>query len=86
MMDSVNPLGTDGFEFVEYTAADEQGIASLKHLFTSLALPKLLNTVLKKLGCIVRVTSTLLSTHSLVAKLKRLLNSMALRYAGWRFA
>lgn len=36
MMDSVNPLGTDGFEFVEYTAADEQGIASLKHLFTSL--------------------------------------------------
>ncbi|CSI50608.1 4-hydroxyphenylpyruvate dioxygenase [Vibrio cholerae] len=62
MMDSVNPLGTDGFEFVEYTAADEQGIASLKHLFTSLA------------------------THSLVAKLKRLLNSMALRYAVWRFA
>ncbi|MGC9553016.1 4-hydroxyphenylpyruvate dioxygenase, partial [Vibrio metoecus] len=36
MMDSVNPLGTDGFEFVEYTAADTQGIASLKHLFTSL--------------------------------------------------
>ena len=31
-----NPLGTDGFEFVEYTAADEQGIQALKDLFISL--------------------------------------------------
>ncbi|WP_217532125.1 4-hydroxyphenylpyruvate dioxygenase [Vibrio metschnikovii] len=31
-----NPLGTDGFEFVEYTAADAQGIDALKQLFTSL--------------------------------------------------
>ncbi|RJX72962.1 4-hydroxyphenylpyruvate dioxygenase [Vibrio sinensis] len=31
-----NPLGTDGFEFVEYTAADSEGIASLKALFSSL--------------------------------------------------
>lgn len=31
-----NPLGTDGFEFVEYTAADEQGIADLKQLFIGL--------------------------------------------------
>ena len=31
-----NPLGTDGFEFVEYTAADEEGIEALKHLFSSL--------------------------------------------------
>ena len=31
-----NPLGTDGFEFVEYTAADAQGIQALKDLFISL--------------------------------------------------
>lgn len=30
---SINPLGTDGFEFVEYTAADAKGIAALKELF-----------------------------------------------------
>ncbi len=33
---SYNPLGTDGFEFVEYTAADEKGIQDLKDLFVSL--------------------------------------------------
>ena len=33
---SYNPLGTDGFEFVEYTAADEKGINDLKALFSSL--------------------------------------------------
>lgn len=33
---SFNPLGSDGFEFVEYTAADEQGIQALKDLFVSL--------------------------------------------------
>ena len=32
----LNPLGTDGFEFVEYTAADEKGIDALKALFISL--------------------------------------------------
>ncbi|WP_115718330.1 4-hydroxyphenylpyruvate dioxygenase [Gallaecimonas mangrovi] len=31
-----NPLGTDGFEFVEYTAADPKGIDNLKALFGSL--------------------------------------------------
>lgn len=31
-----NPLMTDGFEFVEYTAPTEQGLADLKALFTSL--------------------------------------------------
>ena len=31
-----NPLGTDGFEFVEYTAADAEGIQKLKDLFISL--------------------------------------------------
>ncbi|WP_394247035.1 4-hydroxyphenylpyruvate dioxygenase [Vibrio profundi] len=31
-----NPLGTDGFEFVEYTAANTEGIAQLKSLFSSL--------------------------------------------------
>ncbi len=36
MMDGLNPLGTDGFEFVEYTAADSQGIESLKTLFSQL--------------------------------------------------
>ena len=35
MTDSnINPLGTDGFEFVEYTAADPKGISDLKELFT----------------------------------------------------
>ena len=33
---SYNPLGTDGFEFVEYTAADKTGIDALKQLFSSL--------------------------------------------------
>lgn len=32
---SYNPLQTDGFEFVEYTAADENGIKALKDLFCS---------------------------------------------------
>lgn len=36
MVDSYNPLGTDGFEFVEYTAADNEGIEQLKELFVSL--------------------------------------------------
>ncbi len=33
---SYNPLGSDGFEFVEYTAADDKGIQDLKDLFLSL--------------------------------------------------
>ena len=33
---SYNPLGSDGFEFVEYTAADDKGIEALKGLFSSL--------------------------------------------------
>ncbi|MGF1694400.1 4-hydroxyphenylpyruvate dioxygenase [Vibrio lamellibrachiae] len=36
MIDQNNPLGTDGFEFVEYTAATEKGINDLKQLFNSL--------------------------------------------------
>lgn len=32
----MNPLGTDGFEFVEYTAPNEQGIQDLKNLFSQL--------------------------------------------------
>lgn len=36
MNEAFNPLGTDGFEFVEYTAADEKGIQALKDLFNSL--------------------------------------------------
>ncbi len=86
MMDSVNPLGTDGFEFVEYTAADEQGIASLKHLFTSLGFAEIAKHRSKEAWLYRQGDINLLSTHSLVAKLKRLLNSMALRYAVWRFA
>lgn len=31
-----NPLGTDGFEFVEYTAPTPEGIANLKHLFSQM--------------------------------------------------
>ncbi|CUS49094.1 MAG: 4-hydroxyphenylpyruvate dioxygenase HppD [Idiomarinaceae bacterium HL-53] len=33
---NINPLGTDGFEFVEYTAPDEKGINALKNLFIML--------------------------------------------------
>jgi 4-hydroxyphenylpyruvate dioxygenase len=36
MVDAINPLGTDGFEFVEYTAASSEGIEQLKGLFASL--------------------------------------------------
>lgn len=36
MNTALNPLGTDGFEFVEYTAADDKGIQDLKALFASL--------------------------------------------------
>ncbi|MGR5206654.1 4-hydroxyphenylpyruvate dioxygenase [Vibrio sp. PNB23_22_7] len=36
MVDTYNPLGTDGFEFVEYTAACSEGIEQLKALFMSL--------------------------------------------------
>lgn len=36
MTDIYNPLGTDGFEFVEYTAATQKGIDDLKQLFNSL--------------------------------------------------
>lgn len=36
MNEAYNPLGTDGFEFVEYTAADAKGIQALKDLFNSL--------------------------------------------------
>ena len=35
-MTAINPLGTDGFEFVEFTAADAAGIAALGTLFRSL--------------------------------------------------
>ncbi|MBV7297248.1 4-hydroxyphenylpyruvate dioxygenase [Enterovibrio paralichthyis] len=31
---TINPMGTDGFEFVEYTAPDAKGIAQLKALFS----------------------------------------------------
>ena len=36
MQEVYNPLGTDGFEFVEYTAADADGIQKLKQLFHGL--------------------------------------------------
>ncbi|QTG93288.1 4-hydroxyphenylpyruvate dioxygenase [Vibrio fluvialis] len=36
MSANINPLGTDGFEFVEYTAASTKGIEDLKQLFSSL--------------------------------------------------
>ncbi|USH04986.1 4-hydroxyphenylpyruvate dioxygenase [Grimontia kaedaensis] len=31
---TINPMGTDGFEFVEYTAPNAKGIAALKNLFS----------------------------------------------------
>ncbi|MFW7524277.1 4-hydroxyphenylpyruvate dioxygenase [Vibrio ostreicida] len=36
MNQAYNPLGTDGFEFVEYTAATNEGIRQLKALFVAL--------------------------------------------------
>lgn len=33
-MSTINPLGTDGFEFVEYTAPNQAGIDALKQLFS----------------------------------------------------
>ena len=34
--DNINPLGCDGFEFVEYTAPDAAGVEQLKQLFATL--------------------------------------------------
>ncbi|MEN0108081.1 MAG: hypothetical protein AAGC84_16885, partial [Pseudomonas sp.] len=31
-----NPIGTDGFEFVEYTAPTAEGIQQLRELFTAM--------------------------------------------------
>tara|TARA_R110000772_G_scaffold146665_7_gene256975 strand:- start:1373 stop:2428 length:1056 start_codon:yes stop_codon:yes gene_type:complete len=36
-----NPLNTDGFEFIEFTAADERGIDALDDLFISLGFAKI---------------------------------------------
>ena len=38
MKSIVNPLGTDGFEFIEYTAIGDEQIHALKKLFTQLGL------------------------------------------------
>jgi 4-hydroxyphenylpyruvate dioxygenase len=35
-MDPTNPMQTDGFEFIEFTAADAEGLAKLDQLFVSL--------------------------------------------------
>ena len=32
-----NPIGTDGFEFVEFTAPNAEGIEQLRQLFTAMA-------------------------------------------------
>ncbi len=50
-----NPLGTDGFEFVEYTAPNEEGVQKLKELFellgfTEIAKHKSKNAVLFRQG------------------------------------
>ncbi len=34
--EAINPMGTDGFEFVEYTAPDQKGIDDLKALFSQM--------------------------------------------------
>ena len=44
---SINPLGTDGFEFVEYTAPDLKGIAALKALFVSLGFAEVARAILQ---------------------------------------
>ena len=31
-----NPIGTDGFEFVEFTAPNAEGIEQLRQLFTAM--------------------------------------------------
>ena len=31
-----NPIGTDGFEFVEFTAPNDEGIQQLRQLFTAM--------------------------------------------------
>ena len=36
MIEQHNPIGTDGFEFVEYTAPTPEGIQQLRELFTAM--------------------------------------------------
>ena len=35
-IDQHNPIGTDGFEFVEFTAPTPEGIEQLRQLFTAM--------------------------------------------------
>jgi 4-hydroxyphenylpyruvate dioxygenase-like putative hemolysin len=53
-----NPLATDGFEFVEYTAPTAEGIADLRQLFLSLGFVEVARTAARMSACTVRVTST----------------------------
>lgn len=46
--DSINPIGTDGFEFVEYSAPTEAGIEELKSFFVSLGFTEVLRHKTKK--------------------------------------
>jgi 4-hydroxyphenylpyruvate dioxygenase len=61
-----NPMGTDGFEFVEYTAPDPQ---LLRDLFTKWAFPQSRSTSASTSPCTVRTTSISSSTPS--RKLRR---------------
>ncbi|MCZ8485766.1 hypothetical protein O9993_09150 [Vibrio lentus] len=78
MVDTYNPLGTDGFEFVEYTAVDHKGIEQLKALFVSLGFAEIATSLkeawLYRQGDI----NPLSSMNSLTAKRQRSLKCMAI--------
>ena len=56
----INPLGTDGFEFVEFSAPTDQGIEALKNLFGLLGFCAIAKhktkdvTLFRRKGCRVR--------------------------------
>ncbi len=78
MVDTYSPLGTDGFEFVEYTAVDHKGIEQLKRCLCHLVLLRSPKHHFKRLGCIDKVTSTLSSMNSLTAKRQRFASAWAI--------
>ena len=57
-----NPIGTDGFEFVEFTAPNAEGIEQLRTLFTQMGFTETAKHRSRRSGCSSSTTSTSCST------------------------
>lgn len=82
---TINPLGTDGFEFVEYTAPDAKGIAALKALFVSLGFAEVAKHKHKQCWLYRQGTSTSWSMPSLTPRPSSLPACTGRVSAAWRF-